>query len=149
MSARWLVSLVVLSLLAVQQDARASSFDVYCTDNFDGTQTCLGWDGGETLTCIRSRGSATTCASPSGRSFTCIQSIGGVISCAKPSNGGSRGAGPRCVPAGDGSLVCDREDGPSVPLTDSFGVPSAAEPLDVPALAPVLPRDLGIPSLFD
>lgn len=144
--------LLILTLLALPLGARASSFDVYCTDNSDGTRSCLGWEGGETLTCIRSRGSATTCSSSSGRSFTCIQSIGGVISCANPPNGSGRSAGPRCVPAGDGSLVCEEEDVqdlPTAPLLEAPGLPSAAEPLDAPALAPILPGDLTIPSVFD
>lgn len=141
--------LLILTLLALPSGAQASSFDVYCTDNSDGTQTCLGWEGGETLTCIRSRGSTNTCASPSGRSFICIQSLGGVISCANPPSSSGRSAGPRCVPAGDGSLVCEEEDGPSTPLIEAPGLPSAAEPLDAPDFAPILPGDLSIPSLFD
>lgn len=149
MSGRWSRLFLLTALLALPLNARASSFDVYCTDNSDGTQTCVGWEGGETLTCIRSRGSTNTCSTPSGRSFTCISSLGGVISCTNPPNGNGRSAGPRCVPAGDGSLVCEEEDAPSAPLIEAPGLPSAAEPLDAPALAPLLQGDFTIPSLFD
>ena len=140
---------MLLALLALPLGARASSFDVYCTDNSDGTQTCVGWEGGETLTCIRSRGSTTSCSAPSGRSFTCIQSIGGVISCTNPPGRNGRSAGPRCVPAGDGSLVCEGEEVPSAPLIEGPSLPSAAEPLDGPALTPLLQGDLTMPSVFD
>jgi hypothetical protein len=141
--------LVLLVGLALAPRAQASSFDVFCTDNSDGTQTCVGWEGGEALTCIRSRGSTISCSAPSGRSFTCIQALGGVISCSNPPNTGRRTAGPRCVPAGDGSLVCEEEDPPSAPLLQAPGLPSAAEPLDAPALAPLLPGSLSLPSVFD
>jgi hypothetical protein len=140
---------LLLTLLALPLGARASSFDVFCTDNFDGTQTCAGWDGGESLTCISSRGSTNTCSTPSGRTFTCIQSLGGVISCTNPPSRNGRSAGPSCVPAGDGSLRCEREDAPSAPLIESPGLPSAAEPLDAPALAPLLQGGFMIRSVFD
>ena len=140
---------LLLTLLALPLSARASSFDVFCTDNSDGTQTCAGWEGGETLTCIRSRGSTNTCSTPSGRSFTCIQSLGGVISCTNPPSGNGRSAGPRCVPAGDGSLVCAGEDAPSAPFIESPRLPSTAEPLDAPALAPLLQGDFMNPSVFN
>ena len=41
------------------------------------------------------------------------------------------------------------EDAPSAPLLESPRLPSAAEPLDAPALAPPLRGDLMIPSVFD
>lgn len=141
--------LLLPTLLALPLSAKASNFDVFCTDNSDGTQTCAGWEGGETLTCIRSRGSTNTCSTPSGRSFTCIQSLGGVISCTNPPSGNGRSTGPRCVPAGDGSLVCAGEDAPSAPLIESPGLPSAVEPFDAPALAPLLQGDFMNPSVFD
>jgi hypothetical protein len=128
---------------------QASSFDVYCTNNADGTLTCLGWDGGETLTCVSSRGSITTCSTPTGRSFSCVRGLGGVLSCGPPANGISRGDGPRCVPAGDGSLACDEEDPPSEPLLPSPGIPRSTDSLIRPALEPLRPGSLSLPSVFD
>jgi hypothetical protein len=128
---------------------QASSFDVYCTDNSDGTLTCLGWEGGDTLTCVSSRGSTTTCSTPGGRSFSCVRGLGGVQSCSNPANGTGRGNGPRCVPAGDGTLVCDEEDPPSEPLLPSPGIPRSTDSLTRPALDPLRPGSLSLPSVFD
>jgi len=136
-------------LLLSAGPGKASSFDVYCTNNADGTLTCQGWDGGETLTCVSSRGSTTTCSTPSGRSFSCVRGLGGVLSCSNPANGSGRGDGPRCVPAGDGTLVCDEEDPPSEPLLPSPGIPRSTDSLNRPALAPLLPGSLSLPSVFD
>lgn len=140
--------LLAVALRGLELPAKASSFDVFCTDNSDGTQTCLGWEGGEALTCIRSRGSTISCSTPSGRSFTCTQTLGGVISCGNPPNRRDR-SGPRCVPTGDGNLVCDEEEKPSPELITPPAVPGAVEPLETPVLRPILPGDLQIPSVFD
>jgi hypothetical protein len=128
---------------------QASSFDVYCTDNSDGTLTCLGWEGGDTLTCVSSRGSTTTCSTPGGRSFSCVRGLGGVQSCSNPANGTGRGDGPRCVPAGDGTLVCEEEDPPSEPLLPSPGIPRSTDSLTRPSLEPLRPGSLSLPSVFD
>lgn len=137
-----------LGLFAAPLPAVASSFEVFCTDNSDGTRTCLGWEGGETLTCIRSSGSTITCSAPSGRSFVCTQTLGGVISCSNPPNRRDR-AGPRCVLTGDGNLFCDKEEKPPAPLITPPSVRDAEEPLDAPALTPLLPGGLQVPSVFD
>lgn len=147
---RFIRAVAVLAVFCWVSPAQVSSFDVFCTDNSDGTRTCTGWEGGETLTCVSSRGSITSCSTPSGRSFTCVQGLGGVISCSPPSNqSGRRTPGPRCVPAGDGSLVCDEEDPPSEPMLEAPGLPRATEPVIRPALEPLRQGGLTIPSLFD
>jgi hypothetical protein len=128
---------------------RASSFDVYCTNNADGTLTCLGWDGGETLTCVSSRGNTTTCSTPSGRSFSCVRGLAGVLSCSNPANRSGRGDGPSCVPAGDGTLVCDEEDPPTEPLLPRPGIPRSTDSLNRPLLEPLRPGSLSLPSVFD
>ncbi|MFU8884059.1 MAG: hypothetical protein ACNA8O_01215 [Cyanobacteriota bacterium] len=130
--------------------SQASTFDVFCTNNSDGTLTCSGWDGGETLTCVSSRGRTTSCSTPSGRSFSCVQGLGGVLSCGKTANQGTmRGDGPRCVPAGDGTLVCDEDDPPSEPLLQAPPVPGAMDRLIGPTIDSLRPDSLTIPSLFD
>ena len=140
--------LLAFALVGAALPARGSSFDVFCTDNFDGTQTCVGREGGDPLTCTRSRASTISCSSPSGRGFTCTQTLGGVISCSDPPSPGQRG-GPRCVLTGDGNLLCSEEDQPSPPLLAPPTIPPAEEPLDAPALTPLLPGGLRIPSVFD
>lgn len=138
-----------LGFLCWLQPVRSSSFDIFCTDNSDGTQSCSGWEGRETLTCTRSSGSTITCSAPSGRNFTCIQALGGVISCANPPNGRAPSTGPQCVPAGDGSLVCDVDDQPTAPLLEVPATPLVDEPLDRPVLSPLQPGALSIPSVFN
>lgn len=135
--------------LALAAPSQASTFDVFCTNNSDGTLTCSGWDGGETLTCVSSRGRTTTCSTPSGRSFSCVHGLGGMLSCGNPDRGTMRGDGPRCVPAGDGTLVCDEDDPPSEPLLRAPAVPGSMAPFMGPSMDLLRPDSLTIPSLFD
>lgn len=101
-----LLSLLLVGLTALAAPLRAQQFQVFCVSNGDGTTTCEGWRGGETLTCVGSRGAVTTCTTPSGRSFTCVLEPGGVTTCAD--NPGNRvdDNGTDCTFTGDGNFVC-------------------------------------------
>jgi hypothetical protein len=149
MRAPWGLQPLLLLGLLLAAPARASSFDVYCSDNADGTLTCLGWDGGESLTCVSSRGSTVSCSTASGRSFTCVRGLGGVLSCSAAANSGRGVPGPQCVPAGDGTLVCDEEDPPGDPLLPAPGLAPALDPLSAPGLEQLLPGSFTLPSAFD
>lgn len=104
----WAV-LVSIGLGLGVADARAQDFQVFCTNNADGTVSCSGWQGGETLTCVVSSGGTSSCTTPSGRGFVCVREPGGVSSC-RP-NGQSAlerpaGGGTECTFTGDGNFVC-------------------------------------------
>lgn len=126
----------------------ASPFDVYCTNNADGTTTCLGWQGGETLTCVSSLGRTTTCSTPSGLKFTCVLAQSGVASCSGAVSGKRRDGSAQCVVTGDGNLVCDEENDRPPPLLEAPGLPSSM-PDFLPNLNPVIPNSLDLPSVFN
>jgi hypothetical protein len=107
----WLTAAATALLLAIPLQARAQNFQVYCTNNSDGTTTCTGWQGGETLTCVNNAGGTSSCSSSSGRNFVCILDSGGVASCNK-ANGPSAierpaGSGTNCTFTGQGNFTCD------------------------------------------
>lgn len=96
----------VLASLPLQ----AQNFEVYCTNNADGTTTCTGWEGGETLTCVNNPGGTSSCSTSSGRSFVCILDGGGVASC-RSDKGVSAvekplGGGTDCTFTGSGNFTC-------------------------------------------
>lgn len=105
-----LLSLLPLGLsLAGLPEALAQEFQVFCTKNGDGTVSCTGWQGGETLTCVLNPGGTSSCSTPSGRSFICVAEPGGVSTCRR--NGQSAldrpaGGGIQCTFTGDGNFTC-------------------------------------------
>jgi hypothetical protein len=107
-----LLLLVASTALAVTTPhvGHAQGFQVYCTANADGTTSCTGWQGGETLTCVSNVGGTSSCATSSGRSFVCIQEPGGVATCSK-ANGQAAierplGSGTDCTYTGQGNFTC-------------------------------------------
>ncbi|MEB3308403.1 MAG: hypothetical protein VKK98_09680 [Cyanobacteriota bacterium] len=128
--------------------ASASPFDVYCTNNVDGTTTCLGWQGGQALTCVSSLGRTTSCSSPSGLKFTCIVDTSGVASCRGAVSERRREGSAQCVVTGDGNLACDEENNQPAPLLETPGLPSSMPNL-LPNLNPVIPNTLDLPSVFN
>lgn len=114
-------------LLAAPHPARAD-FDVFCVANGDGTTTCEGWQGGETLTCVGSRGAVTTCSTPRGRRFTCVLEPGGVTTCAdNPANRTDQN-GTDCTFTGDGNFTCRPPAPRSQPLLPGPELPSIPTP---------------------
>lgn len=126
----------------------ASSFDVYCTNNSDGTTTCLGWQGGETLTCVSSLGRTNTCTAPSGLEFTCVLGQSGVASCSGAVSARRPDGSAQCVLTGEGNLVCNEQNDRSAPLLDT-PVPPASMPDFFPSLNPVIPKSFDLPSVFN
>ena len=90
--------------------AQAQEFQVYCINSGDGTTTCSGWDGGETLTCVNDAGGVSSCSTPSGRSFICVLDSGGVASCSRGQGVSdfdkSHVGGTDCTFTGDGNFTC-------------------------------------------
>ena len=127
----------------------ARNFDVSCTNNSDGTSTCLGWQGGQTLTCVGSLGRTTTCSSPSGLQFTCVVGQAGVASCSGAVNQRREDGAARCVVTGDGNLSCNEEDDLPPPLLNAPRLSPRLSPDVFPTLTPVLPDLLDWPSVFN
>lgn len=98
--------LLLLGWAVAALPLRAQQFQVFCVANNDGTTTCEGWRGGETLTCVGSRGAVTTCSTPSGRTFTCVLEPGGVTTCADNPTNRVDENGTDCTFTGDGNFVC-------------------------------------------
>lgn len=94
----------------VSSPAIAQNFEVYCTNNGDGTTSCSGWEGGETLTCVNNPGGTSSCSTSSGRAFVCILDSGGVASCRRDKGVSALekplGGGTECTFTGDGSFTC-------------------------------------------
>lgn len=139
-----LLALALPLLLALP--ARAEPFQVFCVSNNDGTVTCEGWRGGETLTCVSSPARVNSCSTPSGRRFTCVLDAGGVSTCADNRADRPDRSGTNCTFTGDGNFVCDPPTPPSQPLLPGPRLPSN----DLPGL-PALPRTSPVitePSVF-
>lgn len=90
--------------------AWADAFQVFCTGNSDGTTTCTGWQGGETLTCVNNLGGTSSCSTTSGRSFVCVREPDGVATC-NSGNGTAAierplGTGTDCTFTGQGNFTC-------------------------------------------
>jgi hypothetical protein len=127
--------------------ARAEPFQVFCVPNNDGTVSCEGWRGGETLTCVASPGGVSSCSTSSGRRFTCVLDGGGVSTCTDNSNNQRDREGTNCTFTGEGNFVCDPPTPPGQPLLPSPRLPNN----DLPGL-PVMPRMTPVitsPSAFD
>lgn len=105
----WCSALVACLALAVAPSAQAEEFQVFCTNNADGTVSCSGWPGGELLTCVVSSGGTSSCTTPSGRGFVCVRQLSGVSSC-RPNGQNAldrpAGGGTQCTFTGDGNFVC-------------------------------------------
>ncbi|MCS5690758.1 hypothetical protein NZK33_02015 [Cyanobium sp. FGCU-6] len=124
---------------------RAQQFQVFCVSNNDGTVSCQGWRGGETLTCISSRGGVSSCSTPSGRRFTCVIEPGGVTTCSDPRADGSGRPDTDCTFTGDGNFTCTPPRPPSQPLLPGPRlIPSTGLP-SLPTTPPVITN----PSVFD
>ena len=136
---------VLLSTPAVTPAAHASTFEIYCVNNSDGTSSCEGWDGGETLVCTPSSGGITSCSSSSGSSFTCVRGRDGTTTCDTASGGGRQRDGTRCIRTGQGSISCDADAPPAPDLLPGPRLPSTGPDLDL--LIPRLNGSLEIPSL--
>ena len=149
MSRPLLAGAIVLLLLPWgARPARAQPFNVFCVRNNDGTTTCEGWNGGETLTCVGSRGAVSSCSTPSGRTFTCILGAGGVSSCSNPSKSGSNrqdGNNTNCTFTGSGNLVCKPPPKRSQPLLPGPSLPPLQDNLLMPSPDPLIDT----PSVFD
>lgn len=118
-----------LLLLAAAGPGRC--FEVFCVANSDGTVSCEGWQGGETLTCAGSRGGVSSCSTPSGRRFTCVVQPGGVTSCSdNPANRPDQN-GTNCTFTGDGHFSCEPPPPRSKPLLPGPSVPSLPTPQPV------------------
>lgn len=125
------------TLVAATRSARAD-FSVYCVANGDGTTTCEGWRGGETLTCVGSRGAVTSCSTPGGRRFTCVLEPGGVTTCADNPANRPDADGTNCTFTGDGTFSCQPPAPRAQPLLPGPTMPG------IPADAPVITE----PSVF-
>lgn len=120
-----------LLLPLAAKHAQAQDFKVYCTNNSDGTTTCTGWEGGETLTCVNNVGGTSSCSTGSGRSFVCVRDSGGVASCKKSSNGLSDkplNNDTDCTYIGEGNFVCSppRRRSPQI-----IPAPTLKDPLSI------------------
>lgn len=121
--------LLALGLLLAAPRPAHADFDVFCVGNGDGTTTCEGWRGGETLTCAGSSGGVSTCSVPSGRRFTCVVARGGVTSCADNPANRPDADGTDCTFTGDGNFSC-RPPGPrGEPLLPGPQLPALPSPL--------------------
>lgn len=145
-----------LPLLLLPAAARAQSFEVFCVSNNDGTVSCQGWRGGETLTCVASRGGVNSCTTPSGRRFTCVLDAAGVSSCADPPGNRQERDDTNCTFTGDGNFVCNPPRPRSQPLLPGPQLPGSQLPgpqLPSPGTAlPPLPSSAPVitnPSVFD
>jgi len=137
---------LLLALPALAPAARAEPFQVFCVSNNDGTVSCSGWRGGETLTCVASPARVNSCSTPSGRRFTCVLDAGGVSTCSDNPADRPERDGTNCTFTGEGNFVCDPPRPPSQPLLPAPGLPSN----DLPGL-PALPRTAPVitePSVF-
>lgn len=144
---RYPALMTALWLLAFQSPGRAD-FQVYCVSNSDGTVTCEGWQGGETLTCVGSRGGVSSCSTPSGRRFTCVMEAGGVTTCSDNRTNRPEADGTDCTFTGDGNFTCTPPTPRSAPLLPAPGIPGLNAPDRV---VPALPdRDpiIQSPSVF-
>ena len=112
----------VLLLLATAAPGRC--FEVFCVANNDGTVTCEGWQGGEPLTCVASRGGVSSCSTPSGRRFTCVVEAGGVTTCADNPDGRPDANGTDCTFTGDGHFTCTPPAPKGDPLLPGPSLPS-------------------------
>jgi hypothetical protein len=122
--ARYMPIVVAASALAapglLQQPVSAQNFEVYCTNNSDGTTTCTGWEGGETLTCVNNAGGTSSCSTSSGRGFDCVLDSGGVASCRRDKGSSAvekpLGGGTDCTFTGAGNFTCTppRKQAPEV-----------------------------------
>lgn len=129
----------------------AQNFEVYCTNNSDGTTTCTGWEGGETLTCVNSLGGTSSCSSGSGRSFVCSRDSGGVASCRKTGSGlmdKPLNNSTDCTYTGDGNFVCNSPrrrspqliPGPTLTQPVPIDQPSLIDPkIDFDLIRPLSP----------
>lgn len=129
--------LSLIGLFAMASPLRAQQFQVFCVSNNDGTVSCQGWRGGETLTCVGSRGGVSSCTTPSGRRFTCVIEPGGVTTCSDSRANGSGSSGTDCTFTGDGNFVCDPPAAPSQPLLPGPRLPSVDLPV-LPETAPII-----------
>ena len=141
-----LLQLATLTLagLAPLSSLPARAFDVFCVANGDGTSTCEGWRGGETLTCVGSPGGVSTCSVPSGRRFTCTLSLGGATTCADNPANRPDTDGTNCTFTGDGNFVCTPPPPRSQPLLPGPALPPLQDRPDFPPMAPVITN----PSVF-
>jgi len=144
---RFLTSIVRLGLLSFfalisfSPFSRATSFDVYCTNNGDQTTTCTGWEGDQDLVCVASAAGALTCRASSGEEFICIRDLG-ATSCTNQNRPNSQAT--QCVFDGGGTSSCATPDPQSAPLIE---VPTIVEPsTDVPSN--LIVPSLGSPSVF-
>ena len=109
---RWARPLSLAGLLLISvlpTSVHGQSFEVYCTNNSDGTTSCSGWEGGETLTCVNNIGGTSSCSTGSGRGFVCIRESGGVATCRKSSNGAMDkplNGNTDCTFTGEGNFTC-------------------------------------------
>lgn len=103
-------AIALLAPAAVLLPVSAQNFEVYCTNNRDGTTSCTGWEGGETLTCVNSPGGTSSCSTATGRGFVCIQDSGGVASCIRDKGSSALdkplGGGTDCTFTGAGNFTC-------------------------------------------
>lgn len=135
--------LLAITLLPLSA-APARAFDVFCVSNGDGTTTCEGWRGGETLTCVGSPGGVSTCSVPSGRRFTCTISNGGATTCSDNAADRPDGDGTNCTFTGEGNFVCTPPARRSQPLLPGPRLPPLQDQPDLPLPAPVITN----PSVF-
>jgi hypothetical protein len=152
-SARWLTPsrkalpfpLAMVLPLVLSLPLRAESFQVYCVSNNDGTVTCEGWRGGETLTCVSSQGRVNTCSTPSGRPFTCLIDPGGVTSCSDSHADRPPNDDTNCTFTGDGNFTCQPPKPASPPLLPGPRLPESPTLPPLPRSSPVITN----PSVFD
>jgi len=137
-------AILLLAALPPVAPVPARAFDVFCVGNGDGTTTCEGWRGGETLTCVGSPGGVSTCSVPSGRRFTCTNSGGGATTCSDNSTDRPDGDGTNCTFTGEGNFVCTPPPKRSQPLLPGPRLPAVRDPIDIPFPSPVITN----PSVF-
>lgn len=118
-------------LLLLAPAGPGRSFEVFCVSNSDGTVSCEGWQGGETLTCVASRGRVSSCSTPSGRRFTCVVEAGGVTTCSDNPDDRPDQNGTNCTFTGDGNFSCEPPAPRIDPLLPGPTVPSLPRPSPV------------------
>lgn len=120
--------LIGCSLLFLAAAGPAPAFEVFCVSNNDGTTTCEGWQGGETLTCVASRGGVSSCSTPRGRRFTCVIEPGAVTTCRDHAANRSDPNGTNCTFTGDGNFSCEPPRPRSEPLLPGPTLPALPRP---------------------